>query len=49
MTSNNSASNGLKLQKNEGVKKFVINAMPTFRVILPENRPPWQNMIVISQ
>jgi hypothetical protein len=25
MTSNNSASNGLKLQRNEGLKKFVIN------------------------
>jgi len=25
MTSNNSASNGLKLQRNEGLKKFLIN------------------------
>ena len=49
MTSNNSASNGLKLQINEGVKKFLINALPTVRPILGELGRQGQNMAMIGQ
>jgi hypothetical protein len=45
MTSNNSASNGLKLQINEGVKKFLINALPTFWLIFRDAGRQGQNMI----
>jgi hypothetical protein len=45
MTSNNSASNGLKLQRNEGLKKFLINK-PGWRNDWPEcrNRPGFRGV-----